>query len=193
MTVDRSKQHAEYNDNWALKQEDFNIIQNSCSLIHKPIVLDIAASKENKKCIIYFTKQDDALKQDWYTGHDMFLNGSYQGFYYCNPPYSLKEDFLKKAHEQLEKGNEGIFLLPNSAETSWYREYILYPNLPRMVFPRRIQFIDPRPPEPGKKKRKGNTGASVLVAFVKEGSALPEIRDKNGIIQPWVVNREIVW
>ena len=47
--------------------------------------IDLAADSENTKCEKYFTKDDNAMFQDW---------GKYN---WCNPPYSNIEPFIEKA------------------------------------------------------------------------------------------------
>lgn len=70
-------------------------------------------------------------------------------------------------------------LVPCSMETEWFRTWITEKNLPRLVWPKRIAFLDPDTGKPGT----GNTSASVLVAFVKDRSLLRSVAG-----QPWLVN-----
>lgn len=77
----------------------------------------------------YYSKEDSALEQDWF------------GRVWCNPPFSLKAEFIKKAREELEKGNcESVtMLLPMSFETKIFHKYIL--GKARIFIPnKRISF-----------------------------------------------------
>ncbi len=52
--------------------------------------VDAAATIFNRKCDISYC---DALKSDWI------------GRTFCNPPFSQKAEFIKKAHEEVQKNN----------------------------------------------------------------------------------------
>lgn len=76
--------------------------------------LDVAASDENTLCDTWYTKEDNALKRNW--GMVRQLTNVW-----CNPPFSLKHDFLQKGIEEHEKGVNCCFLVPADApETSWW-------------------------------------------------------------------------
>lgn len=77
--------------------------------------LDVAASKDNAKCKIFYTKEVDALKQDWL------------GNWFCNPPYGREiPKFLKKATYEIKTAHSktGVMALPSSAGTKWYYDYV---------------------------------------------------------------------
>ena len=54
----------------------------------EPITLDVAAAESNRKCERYYTKENDALEQDWDAKAA-----------WCNPPYSAEiiDKFVRKA------------------------------------------------------------------------------------------------
>jgi phage N-6-adenine-methyltransferase len=58
--------------------------------------LDPCATAENAKCAVYFTKEDDGLKQDW---------GTHRAF--VNPPYGRITGVRKgrQAKERIDGGN----------------------------------------------------------------------------------------
>lgn len=61
---------------------------------------------------------------------------------FVNPPYSqkLKEAFVKKALEELKKGNRSVFLIPVSTSTSLFHDYIK-PFSKEIIFLRgRVKF-----------------------------------------------------
>ena len=79
--------------------------------------LDACATPENAKCEKYFTKEDNALVQDW-SGNVVF----------CNPPYSRKggqDLFVKKAFEESQKPNTTMVMLhPARTDTERFHRYI---------------------------------------------------------------------
>jgi hypothetical protein len=81
---------------------------------------------------------NDGLKTEW--GNSNFVN----------PPYSqkLKEKFIIKAIEEMNKGKTSVFLIPVSTSTKLFHEYIK-PNASEIEFIKgRIKF--------GKRDEKGN-------------------------------------
>ena len=56
--------------------------------------LDVAASKENHLCYCYYTEEQNALTVSWQ-----------QARVFCNPPFSLKADFIKKLTMKFNKTN----------------------------------------------------------------------------------------
>lgn len=46
---------------------------------------------------------------------------------YCNPPYSQKPQWIKKAIEEQKKGRFTVMFLPVDTSTKWYHELIV-PN-----------------------------------------------------------------
>ena len=79
--------------------------------------LDVASSEYNSKRLgikKYFSKENTALDKDW------------KGKVWCNPPFSIKNDFIKKAREEVDKGNADVYiLLPMSFEIQSFHKYIL--------------------------------------------------------------------
>jgi site-specific DNA-methyltransferase (adenine-specific) len=77
---------------------------------------DACATPQNSKTPGYWTKQEDALKQDW-SGLRVF----------CNPPYSRGnvKDFFFKAFQETRKGNCQlvVLLIPAYTERDWFHKY----------------------------------------------------------------------
>ena len=75
-------------DLWATPQEFFdkyNSIYN--------FDIDVCANKENAKVSKFFTKEDDALVQEW------------SGVCWMNPPYGRTiGEWMKKAYEESQRG-----------------------------------------------------------------------------------------
>lgn len=96
--------------------------------------LDAAASPENAKCKRFFTKDDDALKQDW-GGEIVF----------CNPPYGRKiHKWVKKGREESNKpGTVVVMLIPARTDTAYYHDHILHGGADEVRFLRgRLKFTD---------------------------------------------------
>lgn len=74
---------------------------------------DLAASPANNKCALYWSIQDDALKQSW------------DGVCWCNPPYGkdLKQ-WVKKGYEESLKGATIVMLLPVRTSSEYWWKYI---------------------------------------------------------------------
>jgi len=76
--------------------------------------LDPCASKENHKCFLYYTKEDDGLKADW-AGHRVF----------CNPPYSDIAQWVEKAFRETRNDNTlVVMLIPSRTDTKYFHNFI---------------------------------------------------------------------
>ena len=75
--------------------------------------------------------QIDGLKADW------------QKVTFVNPPYSQVEKWLRKCHEELNKGNCDIiiFLTFANTDTNWFHSYILGKAQIRFI-KGRLRFLD---------------------------------------------------
>lgn len=107
----------------------------------------------------------DAMICDW--GND----------FYCNPPFDLKVDFIKRARQMQAIGNGGMMLLPYEPLTDWWQE-----NLSEgcVIYEPdgRYQFYD----RDGETKKTGANFGSAFVAFpsIKIGES-PRIRFERGV------------
>lgn len=78
--------------------------------------LDPCACPDNAKCAKFFTVEDDGLAQDW-SGHTVF----------CNPPYGRKIGaWVKKCHDEAQKGTKVVMLIPARTDTSYFHDYIYH-------------------------------------------------------------------
>jgi phage N-6-adenine-methyltransferase len=173
MSVNRAAQHANNKDHWETPRPVFIEIADAFGGFD----LDVAASDANHLCDRYFTAEINALAQEW----------TVKKKWWCNPPFSLKDEFLAKAVEELAKGNEGVMLLPSSQEAEWFRKYITHPKRPRVTWPGRVQFLldgkrQMRIDKTGKEVMSGNVGGSVIIAFTNDIASLPS--GLHG--EPWV-------
>lgn len=115
---------------------------------------DLAASEQNKKCSEFFSEKDNSLIQDWHR-----ING----WLWLNPPYGRNlKLWIKKAHEEMEKGAMICMLIPASVGTLYWHEYIINRVNKIYFFKGRIQFITQ-----DNKKMAGAMYDSALVEFQK--------------------------
>lgn len=77
-------------------------------------LLDACATYENAKCVMYYDKAADGLKQPWI------------GTVWCNPPYGRGiADWVKKAYEESKNGVTSVLLTFARTDTKWFHEYVL--------------------------------------------------------------------
>lgn len=110
--------------------------------------LDVAAAEHNAKCIDYYTRQDDGLRQPWYVGRaDERI--------WCNPPYSDCGAWVRKAWDEwgpvepewyfdLAKRKRPeliVMLLPaNRVEQGWWQDHV-EPFRDKPGSPLRVEFL----------------------------------------------------
>lgn len=103
--------------------------------------LDVAASADNFKCAVYFTREDDALSKAWH-----LLGGARC---WMNPPYSrgLQAKFIRKAAQERLRGVLTVALLPARTDTKVFHEAIYdasrwqpRPGIEIRFLPGRVKF-----------------------------------------------------
>lgn len=100
-------------DEWETPQNLFDKL----NAIHK-FTLDVCATKDNAKCIEYYTRENDGLKQPW------------DGICWLNPPYGRQIGlWMKKAHEESLKGCKVVCLVPARTDTAWWHDYAIKGNI----------------------------------------------------------------
>ena len=118
--------------------------------------MDVAASKENAKVAhCFFDKDENAILKHW-GGHRCF----------CNPPFSNKAEFIKKADYEVQNDYCPIcvMILPlNCMDTKIWHE-VIEGKYYYEILKGRIAFIDPET----KKPKKGNNSGTVIVYFKKK-------------------------
>lgn len=76
--------------------------------------IDVCATRENAKCLKFFTKEDNGLMQDWY------------GCCWMNPPYGREiGKWMKKAYEEGRKDATVVCLVPARTDTAWWHDYAM--------------------------------------------------------------------
>lgn len=119
--------------------------------------LDAAANDNNHKCDLYFTKENNALDEDWFFSMRYKPNKNA----WVNPPYGKGyiKKFMEKAIEQKEKGVTTVLLVPSTLDAQWLP--ISEISEIRIVTGGRLSFYHPET----NKKVNGNTKGSMFVIF----------------------------
>ncbi len=99
-----------------------------------PFTLDPCATPENAKCMVFYTKEEDGLKQNW-EGENVFMN----------PPYgNAVKDWIKKAFmESKKKDTQVICVVASRTDTRWWHDYCMCADYVLFV-KGRIKFLDPK-------------------------------------------------
>ena len=76
--------------------------------------IDLAATKQSAKCQVFFTPEQDALKQDWLASSNSPATG------WLNPPYSNIFPWIEKATEEQKKGFTTCVFVFMDASSRWW-------------------------------------------------------------------------
>ena len=96
----------------------------------------------------------------WKEGDPDALTTAWGTVTFCNPPYSLVKDFVKKASDEAKMGKTVVLLLNACVDTKWFHEYIYNKAEVRFV-KGRISFINPKNPT----KKQPSPRPSMIVVF----------------------------
>lgn len=93
-------------DLWSTPDDFFKMVDREFSF-----ELDVCATKDNAKCLAYYTFEDDGLLQDW------------SGRCWMNPPYGREiGKWVAKAFNS--DCDVVVGLLPARTDTKWFHDYI---------------------------------------------------------------------
>jgi phage N-6-adenine-methyltransferase len=97
---------------------------------------DAAASEKNHKHPHFFTKEQNALEQEW------------SGVIWLNPPWNEIGPFMKKAYESAQRGASVVCLVPLWSTERWFPEYALHGHI--RILSDRVAFegYDQKAPQP---------------------------------------------
>lgn len=95
-------------DEWETPQDVFDRLNDKYHFD-----LDACATDKNAKCLRFFDKAQDGLRQSW---------GGYT--VWCNPPYSKIKDWVRKAAHEQRNGTTTVMLIPARTDTKWFHEYV---------------------------------------------------------------------
>lgn len=96
-------------DEWETPQEFFEKLDSEFNF-----EIDVCATSENSKCSSFIGKDDDGLSLEW-QGHRCWMN----------PPYSQVAKWMKKAHEESQKGSTVVCLVPARTDTKWFHDFVI--------------------------------------------------------------------
>jgi len=137
---------------------------------HRPIAaavggfdLDPASGAEDQPLAsTRYTKDDDGLSQEWF------------GKVWLNPPFSAKEEWVRKALNEMNAGHVelAVVLLPVDTSTQWFHDYIVEADALCFV-EGRLSFVGG--------DRNPNFGV-MLAAFGEVPSDLLDVFDRKGTV-----------
>lgn len=116
------------NDNYETPREFYRLLDHEFDF-----TLDAAASKNNAKCVKYFTEEDNALEQSW---HGEIV--------YINPPYSIWQKFVAKAFQEWDEETTIVMLLPSRTDVKAFNRYIWNQDINRFTNGVEVRFIKGR-------------------------------------------------
>lgn len=106
---------------------------------------DVAASRDNRLCKMYFDEAGNALDPmcDWFKSN------------WCNPPYSKILPWVQKARIEHEKGKSIVMLVPGDTSVKWFKEAYESCNEVRFISGR-LSFINAETQKPVSGNNKGS-------------------------------------
>jgi len=102
----------------------------------------------------------DPCPINWKEGDTDGLMSEWGTSTFCNPPYSATAKWIKKAHDESQKGKLVVMLINAVTDTIAFHQYI-YNKAEIRFLKGRIKFINPANPD----KRAPNVKASMVVIF----------------------------
>lgn len=89
--------------------------------------IDAACTTENRLCMYGYTKEKDAMVQNWYEDAVKFSDGWEYPCIFLNPPYSggMINHFMAKALEESKKGAIVVCLVPVQSDAAWWHDYVM--------------------------------------------------------------------
>jgi len=106
---------AKYNKRFGSDREDWETPDELfIPLKHEfDIEIDVCASNQNKKCVLFFSKADDAFSKDWSKFNACWMN----------PPFGQNGKWIKKAYHESRRGALVVCLVPARTNTNWWHDY----------------------------------------------------------------------
>ena len=98
--------------------------------------LDVCASIENRKCIVYLSRQRNSLRCSW------------TGTCWMNPPYGMDiATWIKKARDESRHGATVVCLVPARTDTAWWHDDVMKSQEIRLL-KGRLTFVGAPSPAP---------------------------------------------
>jgi len=125
--------------------------------------IDVAASDANHLLPFYFTEKDSALEQTW-------SPPGFDGYVWCNPPYSDITPWVLKAADQNKFGSVGtVMLVPADFSVGWFRQALLSVSEVRIITGGRLSFVRADTKQPVN----GNNKGSILLIWKPAAATTP--------------------
>jgi len=139
-------------DEWRTPPKVFKILTNEFNFTH-----DLAATKTNTLCDNYFV---DSLGVSW--------KGIQAAF--CNPPFSMAEEFLQKAHEP----DLTVFVIPARPQTKYFIKNVMLNDYTHEIrwCHRGMRFVPPA----GVQRKISRAPLPVVVVVYRNTKRTHEIR-----------------
>ena len=115
-------------DNWETPQALFDKLDEILDFD-----IDVCATVESSKCRNCFTPDIDGLSQPWTMSHITRA--------FCNPPFSQKDKWVRKAVQEAKNNVTTCMILPVGVNTKLWQE-LVFPNTYCILFPKkRINYV----------------------------------------------------
>jgi len=125
--------HSSATDEWSTPQW----VVDQAAAEFGPFDLDPAATPDNAKAPVFFTRDDDGLARRW------------KGRVWLNPPYGRTVgDWMDKARAEVDAGRAEIVvcLVPARVDARWWQRNVIHARPAPLVrfWPRRLQYVPGR-------------------------------------------------
>lgn len=116
-----------------LWQTNSRVLYNIERVLGVSFTFDACASPGAQRCDRFFSPADDALKQQWPNEPSDLI--------WCNPPFSLKREFVSKACQESARGARVVMCLPTDLTQPYWQEIHKHASLV-LVPDKRINFVN---------------------------------------------------
>lgn len=110
---------------------------------------DVCCSQDNIPAKMRYRKNGLFLNSGNKISDSNGLQGTWFPVNWCNPPFPLCKEFIKKAAEEQKKGHTTYMLIPARTETKYWHDYILdggrvlKPNVDVEFLRKGVCFVNP--------------------------------------------------
>ena len=115
------------NDLWETPPDELKYM---CDALGFQPQLDVCATISNTKCKKFYTEKDNALTQSWAVD------------WFCNPPYSKVNQFVRYGLGQCRQHQvNGMMLTFAKTDTKWFHELLALRGIMLLFHKGRIKFL----------------------------------------------------
>jgi len=142
-------------DHW---ETPFSFFRQLDALFH--FTLDPCATKENAKCVKYYTKEQNGLLQNW-ANERVFVN----------PPFNENTKWIEKAYLEGQKENTlVVMIIPSRTDTAIWHKYVMKAK-EIWLCKGRVNFLIH-----GQKGKSGSTFPLAVIVFQKTTKNTPILK-----------------